>query len=230
MAREHAVLWKENLPIPDDAFTLEGFRRWVASADFPETGRIDFLAGDVEVDLSPEELFSHGLVKGAIYAGLYNLLSESGTGEVFTDSTRYTSDSAGLSSEPDVVVILFESLDAGKVRYRSMGSQPDRLTEIEGAADLVVEVVSDDSVTKDKKRLPALYAQAGVAELWLVDARGGDFQLKAFSLREGSYLPVEPDTEGWIWSERLRHFFRLTRRVTPRGTWWYSLEYRNIER
>jgi len=228
MAREHAVLSKENPTIPRDAFTLEGFRRWVASAEFPETGRIDFLAGDVEVDLSPEELLSHGLVKGAIYAGLYNFLSESGTGEVFTDSARYTSDSAGLSAEPDVVVILFKSLDAGKVRYRSMGSQADRLTEIEGAADLVVEVVSDNSVTKDKKRLPALYAQAGVAELWLVDARGSDLQLKAFSLREGSYVLVEPDAEGWIWSDRLRHFFRLTRRVTPRGTWWYSLEQKSL--
>lgn len=228
MAREHAVLSEENPSIPRDAITLEGFRRWVASAEFPETGRIDFLSGDVEVDLSPEELFSHGLVKGAIYAGLHNLLSESGTGEVFTDSTRYTSDSAGLSAEPDVIVILFESLDAGKVRYRSMGSQPDRLTEIEGAADLVVEVVSDDSVTKDTKRLPLLYAQAGVPELWLVDARGSDLHFQAFSLREGSYLPVETDTKGWIWSERLQYFCRLTRRPTPRGTWRYTLEYSDV--
>jgi Uma2 family endonuclease len=228
MAREHAVLFKENPMIPRDAFTLEGFRRWVVSAKFPETGRIDFLAGDVEVDLSPEELLSHGLVKGAIYAGLYNLLSASGTGEVFTDSTRYTSDSAGLSAEPDVLVVLFESLDKGRVRYRSMGSQPDRLTEIEGAVDLVVEVVSDDSVTKDTKRLPSLYAQAGVPELWLVDARGSDLRFQALSLREGSYAPVKPDSEDWFWSERLRHFLRLTRRLTPRGTWWYSLEHRRV--
>jgi hypothetical protein len=46
MAREHAVFFKKNLPIPRDAFTLEGFRRWVASAGFPKIGRIDFLAGD----------------------------------------------------------------------------------------------------------------------------------------------------------------------------------------
>lgn len=228
MAREHAVLSEENPSIPREAFTLEGFRRWVASAAFPETGRIDFLSGDVEVDLSPEELFSHGLVKGAIYAGLHNLLSESGTGEVFTDSTRYTSDSAGLSVEPDVIVILFESLDAGKVRYRSMGSQPDRLTEIEGVADLVVEVISDDSVTKDTKRLPRLYAQAGVPELWLVDARGSDLQFRPYRLSEGDYVPIVANADGWIWSERLRHFCRLTRRPTPRGTWRYALEYSDV--
>jgi Uma2 family endonuclease len=224
MPLEHAVLFEENPPVPRDAFTLEGFRRWVASAEFPETGRIDFLAGDVEVELSPEELFSHGLVKGAIYAGLHNLLSDLDIGEAFIDSTRYTSDGAGLSAEPDVVVVLYDSLDAGRVRYRSLGRRPDRLSEIEGAADLVVEVVSDDSVTKDTRRLPHLYAQAGVPELWLVDARGNNLRFQAFSLRAGSYLPAEPDSEGWIWSEGLRHFFRLTRRATPRGTWRYALE------
>lgn len=226
MARERAVFFEENLPIPRDALTLEGFRRWAASPEFPETGRIDFLAGDVEVELSPEELFSHGLVKGAIYAGLHNLLTALDTGEVFTDSTRYTSDSAGLSAEPDVVVVLFESLDAGRVRYRSLGRRPDRLSEIEGAADLVVEVVSEDSVAKDTRRLPRLYAQAGVPELWVVDARGEDVQFRAWSLRGGTYVPNEPDPEGWIWSARLGHFFQLTRRVTPRGTWRYALEHR----
>ena len=226
MAREHAILFKENLPIPGNAFTLEGFRRWAASAEFPETGRIDFLAGDVEVELSPEELFSHGLVKGAIYAGLHNLLSDLDIGEAFIDSTRYTSDSAGLSAEPDVVVVLYDSLDAGRVRYRSLGSRSDRLTEIEGAVDLVVEVVSDDSVTKDTKRLPLLYARAGVPELWLVDARGDNLQFRPYHLSEGGYVPTEADADGWIWSDPLQHFFGLTRRVTPRGTWRYSLEHR----
>jgi len=226
MARERAVFFEENSPIPRDALTLEGFRRWVASPEFPETGRIDFLAGDVEVELSPEELFSHGLVKGAIYAGLHNLLTALDTGEVFTDSTRYTSESAGLSAEPDVVVVLFESLDAGRVRYRSLGRRPDRLSEIEGAADLVVEVVSEDSVAKDTRRLPRLYAKAGVPELWVVDARGEDVQFRAYCQRDGSYAPMEPDPEGWIRSARLGHFFRLTRRVTPRGTWGYTLEHR----
>src|SRR5689334_7313877 len=116
MARERAILFEEKPLIPREASTYEGFRRWVASPGFPDTGRIDFLAGDVEVELSPEELFSHGIVKGAIFAALHALLSDLDSGEAFTDSTRYTCDSVGLSAEPDVVVVLFESLDAGRVR------------------------------------------------------------------------------------------------------------------
>jgi hypothetical protein len=60
-----------NLRIPTDAFTFEGFERWAHSPDFPETGRIDFLAGDVEVDLSPEDLHTHGIVKVAIASALH---------------------------------------------------------------------------------------------------------------------------------------------------------------
>lgn len=226
MAREQHVFSAENNEIPRGALTFEGFQRWVESAAFPETGRIDFLDGQVEVELSPEELFSHGLVKGAIHAGLHELLAELETGEVFTDSARYTCRAAGLSAEPDVVVVLEESLQTGRVRYLSQGGRPGRFSEIEGAADLVVEVVSDSSVEKDTRRLPRLYARAGVAELWIADARGSDLLFQAYALRGESYSRIEPDAEGWIPSERLGHLFRLTRRRTPRGTWRYSLERR----
>lgn len=224
MAREQHVFSAENNEIPRGALTFEGFHRWVESAAFPETGRIDFLDGQVEVELSPEELFSHGLVKGAIHAGLHELLAESEIGEVFTDSARYTSRTAGLSAEPDVIVVLDESLQSGRVRYVSTGGRPGRFSEIEGAADLVVEVVSDSSVDKDTRRLPRLYALAGVPELWIADARGSDLQFQAYALRGESYVRIEPDADGWIGSERLGYLFRLTRRRTSRGTWRYSLE------
>ena len=226
MAREQHVFSAENNEIPRGALTFEGFHRGVESAAFPETGRIDFLDGHVEVELSPEELFSHGLVKGAIHAGLHELLAELETGEVFTDSARYTCRAAGLSAEPDVIVVLEESLQAGRARYLSQGGRPGRFSEIEGAADLVVEVVSDSSVEKDTRRLPRLYAQAGVPELWIADARGSDLLFQAYVLRGESYSRIKPDAEGWIMSERLGHLFRLTRRPTPRGTWRYLLERR----
>ena len=36
----------------------------------------------------------------------------------------------------------------------------------------MIEIVSDSSVAKDTRRLPAAYHKAGVGEFWLVDARG----------------------------------------------------------
>ena len=47
--------------------------------------------------------------------------------------------------------------------------------------------MSEDSVDKDKRQLPRLYAQAGVPELWLVDARGSDFQFQNAGERAPPY-------------------------------------------
>ena len=227
MASEHAVIIEESLRIPADALTFEGFRSWAHSPEFPETGRIDYLAGDVEVDMSPEDLHTHGIVKVAISAGIHALVTERELGEVFVDSTRVTSPLAMLSAEPDVVVVLWESLQAGRVRYLpAVGKGPDRFTEIEGAPDVVVEVVSDSSVRKDTKRLPPLYAQAGVPELWIVDTRDRDMRFDLKSLENGEYVTRSPDADGWMRSERLGALVRLSRRKTPLSTWSYRLEHR----
>jgi hypothetical protein len=59
MDREHALQLEESLRIPAAARTFEGFRKWVRTPAFPESGRIDFLAGDFEIDMSPEDRFKN---------------------------------------------------------------------------------------------------------------------------------------------------------------------------
>jgi hypothetical protein len=39
--------------------SLGEFRAWAASASFPTHGRIDYISGDIEVDMSPEDLYTH---------------------------------------------------------------------------------------------------------------------------------------------------------------------------
>jgi hypothetical protein len=46
------VLYGDSVDIPDGISDLAGFRRWVHSDDFPDTGRICFLDGRVWVDMS----------------------------------------------------------------------------------------------------------------------------------------------------------------------------------
>jgi Uma2 family endonuclease len=224
--REHAVLIEESLRIPAGALTFEGFRKWAQAPEFPGTGRIDYLAGDVEIDMSPEDLHTHGIVKVAITVALDAAVTEREIGEVFVDRTRVSSRFAALSVEPDVVVVLWDSLQAGRVRYIPAASQePDRYVEIEGAPDIVVEVVSDSSVKKDTQQLPRLYARAGIPELWIADTRNEhEVRFEIHVLRDGEYGRVEPDAEGWVLSERLRGSFRLSRRKTLMKTWRYRLE------
>jgi Uma2 family endonuclease len=226
MARRHAVIFEDqDLRIPEDAFTYEGFHRWLDSGEFPETGRIDYLAGVVEIDMSPEDLYTHGLVKTAIAATLHQLVAGR-LGEVYVDRARISSRFSGLSVEPDVVMVLFDTLKTGRVRYVPAAvNEPDRYSRMEGAPDLAVEVVSDGSKNKDLKRLPPLYAKTGIPELWLADARGRNVSFQIQTLKKGKYVPVEADPEGWTRSPQPGLSFRLLRLQSSISTPYFVLEH-----
>jgi Uma2 family endonuclease len=87
-------------------------------------------------------------------------------------------------------------------------------------------VVSDSSEKKDTERLPPLYAQAGIPEMWLADARGEEIRFTILTLDAGSYRAVLPDAEGWTASPRLDRSFRLIRRRLDPLPWRYLLEHR----
>lgn len=215
------------LHIPRQARDLDGFRAWAVSPDFPERGRIDFLAGDLEVDMSPEELHTHGLSKSEIAATLHLLIARQELGHVYIDRSRISSPAADFSVEPDVVVVFWQTLDEGRCREipGSSRKREGRYIEMEGAPDLVVEIVSDGSAYKDLVRLPPFYAMAGVPELWLVDARRKTLRFEIQRLGADGYEKVEPDPEGWAFSPQLGLRFRLVRREVKPGRWIYRLEH-----
>src|ERR1700681_1196111 len=215
----------EDVRIPAAAHTLMGFRPWPHSDRFPESGRIDYLGGDVELDMSPEDLHTHGTLKAALAAELFSLIAKPGRGYVFIDRTRVTAPEAELSVEPDLVVVLFSSLDSGRVRQvPSSRKLPGRFIELEGAPDLVVEILSDTSEAKDTKRLPPRYARAEVPELWLLDARADRLRFELRILENGEYHLARPDRENWVHSPLLGGRVRVTRRPAHQSGWLYGLE------
>lgn len=217
---------QDHLRIPASAFDLAGFRSWALSPGFPETGRIDFLAGDLEIDMSPEDLYTHGVLKAEIAAQLQLLIAHAGLGSVFIDRARISSPRAKVSAEPDIVVVLWESVDQGRVReIPSAKKKPGRFIELEGAPDLVVEVLSESSEQKDRKRLPPRLAAAGIPELWLCDARGPEVRLEIRTLEEGEYRLLTPDG-GWVSSPLLGRRLKLTRAEVRPGRWSYRLAHR----
>jgi len=212
--------------IPAGAHDFEEFRRWVRSTSFPERGRIDHLAGDVEVDMSPEDLYTHGTVKTAMVAKLHSLVSGTTRGHVFADRTRVSSPRVGLSAEPDIVVVFWESLDRGQVRQiAAEGKGKGRFIELEGAPDLVVEILSDSSVHKDTERLPRFYQEAGIPEFWLVDARGEDLRFDVHELEGSRYRSIGLDPQGWHPSPLFEMRFRLLRHSAPHDSSYYELEH-----
>lgn len=98
------------------------------------------------------------------------------------------------SREPDIVVVLGENL-------RSLSE--NRFT---GAPDLIVEVVSEDSVRRDQVEKFMEYEREGVREYWLVDSRRAHYGVEAFSLEGTTYVPIEVNEEDWLESKVLPGF------------------------
>jgi Uma2 family endonuclease len=212
------LVFEEQIEIPMDLRSLADFRRWATSDHFPERGRIDYIAGRIDVDMSPEDLHTHGIVKTELIGVLWHRIKEQGLGQLYTDSTRVSCPEADLSAEPDVVFVSESSLDSGRVRLvPKTGGGPDRYVELEGPPDLIVEIVSDASVRKDTERLPAAYYRAGVTEFWLIDARGQDLLFRIHHRGQSQYEPAATDADGCQYSAVLDRRYRLDRSRNAKG-------------
>ena len=219
-----SILIQDSLEIPF-VRSLAEFRVWAASDAYPQQGRIDFLAGRIEVDLSPEDLYCHGTLKTRLVIVLGQIMDAGDLGELFTDKTRVSSPQADLSAEPDVLFVSYDSLEEGRVRRVPKATgEPERYIEFEGAPDLVVEIVSDESVGKDTQRLPVAYYRAAVPEFWLLDVRRGRLDFEIHQRGPAEYEPVAPDTDGFRHSAVFDRSFRLSRRKGRAGGWQYDLE------
>jgi Uma2 family endonuclease len=222
------VNFENALEMPLSLHTLEDFRRWTCSDRFPQTGRIDYIDGRIEIEMSPEDLFTHGTPKGEIHGVLHGRLKKQRCGHLFVDRTRIASVPGNLSAEPDIVFVSHQSIASGRVRLIPKTSgQPGRYVELEGGPDLVVEIVSDTSETKDTQRLPDAYFKAGVKEYWLVDVRGQSVIFRIHHRGESCFQAVEPDADGFQSSQVLTCRFHLERTWVDAGFWEYDLQARD---
>lgn len=219
------LVFEEQVEIPlDNLKSLTDFRRWALSESFPEKGRIDFIAGRIEVDMAAEDLYCHGTLKIEIIRVLSDRVKSAGLGDLFTERTRVSCPAADLSAEPDIVFVSDESLISGRVRrVAKMGAGRGRYVEFEGSPDLVVEIVSDSSVTKDTRRLPTAYFKAGVREFWLVDARHQPLTFQIHRPGKSRYVAIKADEEGFQRSAVFDCRFRLDQRRSALGHWKYDL-------
>jgi Uma2 family endonuclease len=218
------VVFQEQVEIPLGLRSLDDFRRWAVSEAFPEGGRIDYLAGRIEVDMSPENLFCHGALKTEICTVLQQRVKRESRGRLFIDRTRVTSPSAQLSVEPDIVFVSRESL-ANRLIEPMPYEHPeeDQFIEFEGTPDMVVEIVSISSVGKDTIRLPKLYWDAGVNEYWLADARKEQLIFQVHRRGASGFEPVATDADGFQRSVVMDCDYRLDRYRDVDGYWNYNL-------
>jgi Uma2 family endonuclease len=217
-----------NFVLPASAHYLEGFRAWNTSPDAPEHVRICFLDGEIFIDMSGEEIETHGQVKLEVTLTLGVLNKKHKRGRFFPDGTQMSNVEANLCSLPDAAFATWESLDAGRVRLVPRQDAEGQYLELEGTPDWVMEILSDSSVRKDTRRLRELYHRAGVPEYWLIDARGEEIVFQILVRGDTDYEPAEVGRGGWQTSRVFGRRFRLTRRRGRRDLWEYTLQTKGL--
>ena len=156
----------------------------------PSEGRYEWSEGSLIEMAPPTEEHGRGMLFLAALMRAYSEVRSGG--QVMPDGYTQRLE-AGTVRVPDVAYFRGESLH--KLRP----------TFSEGAADLIVEIVSPDSRVRDRRDKFFDYAKAGVEEYWIVDPmrQRAEFYL----LRDGVYEVVEQDAEGRIHSSALPGFF-----------------------
>lgn len=211
---------------PGAGSSLEAFRKWYRSDDFPEEGRICYLDGELFIDMGHERISSHVFLKTAIAKALDDLADELDLGRFIADGVRFVNEKGNFSAEPDGCYFNWEAVDSGRIRLRQSNDGND-IVEIVGIPDMVLEVVSPSSVQKDKNLLRKLYHKARIPEYWLIDARRENFTFSILRNTQKGYIDL-PVKGGWLQSAAFGREFQLKRSRDRMGVWRYKLLNRQL--
>jgi Uma2 family endonuclease len=138
-------------------------------AQYPESNTpVELIEGEVIV--SPSPLLKHQVVTGRLHVLLMSMnLTQSGLLLFAPFDVRLDEDT---SVQPDLLWLAPDRVSLATER------------RIEGAPDLVVEVISPGSVRMDRVVKFRLYERFGVREYWIADPEG---VIEVFALRDGRF-------------------------------------------
>ena len=204
----------DQVRIPDWVVDLESFRRWAETDELPETGHVGYLKGEVRIDISKEQLFSHNQVKTELVHVVGGLVKARKLGHYFTSGLFMTNVTADFSVQPDGTFVSAESWETGRVR--PVRGKHGGYSGLEGSPDMVLEVLSRISVHKDTVVLREAYWEAGIREYWLVDARRAPLRFDIFRHTPRGYVATRKQA-GWLRSVVFRKSFQLTQQTDALG-------------
>jgi Uma2 family endonuclease len=123
---------------------------------------------------------------------LYSYIKTRNLGEIFRESFQMKLPFSGR--EPDIIFISSSHLDRLKETY------------LDGPADVAIEIISKDSISRDREDKFIEYESGGVPEYWLIDPNRK--QAEFYRLGEDKcYHSVVLDAEGKYHSEAIQDFW-----------------------
>jgi Uma2 family endonuclease len=217
---DHAgdILIDELVRIPHWVRDVDSFHRWAFSDEFPEYGRFGFLGGNLWVDLCME-MNSHSQIKTVITIVAGSIVLRETLGFFYADKMLLTNRAIGIAQEPDAMFVSNARFEKGLAVLK----EGDRSMELNGAPDMALQVISVSSVKKDMVDALDLYAQAGIAEYWLVDSTIETPELLIMRLVGGKYVKARKH-DGWVKSKVFGRSFRLTCKKDAKGISHFNLE------
>jgi Uma2 family endonuclease len=185
----HDVLIRPARPAaPLPRMTFEEFLAWV-----DEDMRAEWVDGEVFLYMSPVTV-AHNSVNIFLVTLIHLFVVKNQLGQVFNQKFLMHLASRPSGREPDLIVVTNDHADRIKNSY------------LDGPGDIVVEIVSEESIERDRVTKRIEYQNAGVREYWLLDPLVPEalfYRLNA----NGQYEIVPVGSDGIFRSEVLSGFW-----------------------
>jgi len=143
---------------PDRQLTLpeKNHQDYMSAVAEHDTLRVEYLNGDIV--MTPARSPHHQIIVTNLLLLMVQYAMTNGLGLVLPAPLDVVLAKEAQIAQPDLIFI-------------SKGRAPKLVTRaaINGAPDLVLEIISPSTARADRKIKPPLYAKYGVAEFWLVD-------------------------------------------------------------
>lgn len=180
-----AAVRGEHPPPPAGPVSFEEFLAWC-----PENRWAEWVDGEI-ILMSPSN-DEHQFMLSFLHRLIAGFVEEHGLGWVFLPPFLMRLATRPSGREPDLMFLTTEHGDR------------NRRTYLDGPADLAVEIVSPDSVTRDRRDKLAEYEKAGVPEYWVIDHPRRQAAFNRLG-EDGRYRPG-PIVDGWYTSAVLPGF------------------------
>jgi Uma2 family endonuclease len=137
----------------------------------PDDERYELIEG--ELLMTPSPVTKHQMISREIGFELIKFVKENNLGEVFYAPYDVYLDNENVL-QPDIIFI-------SKERLNIIGEK-----NIQGAPDLLIEIISESTAYRDLVQKKKLYAKFGVKEYWIVIP--GEELVEIYILKDNTYM------------------------------------------
>jgi Uma2 family endonuclease len=189
MSRAHSVISRsevsDQLVHPARRMTEQEFIDWVGD------GWAEWVNGEV-IMMSPVN-FDHADVHGLLFAVFRSFADEHDLGKVVSEPFQIRFASEKSRRSPDIIFVSHRRMALMKKQH------------FEGAPDLILEIISPDSQSRDRREKFLEYQKVGVREYWIVDPLSERVEVHTLT-RSGQFKPIR-ERDGKILSKVLSGFY-----------------------